>query len=105
MSLARRRRKPLRDMVARAARGVKAALIVKSFVQNPVMSGAKMVINKAAKLDNYRKIVGPYRNRVQYLNPRTKRWIVKDRKTGRIIRVSKGPKPFKNIRKVLRKNR
>lgn len=102
--MAKRKRKPLRDLTARIARVVKAVLTMKSFMQNPVGKGAEMIIDKATRLDNHRKLKGAYRNRVQYLNPRIKRWVVKDMKTGRFVRVKRDSKPFKNIRKALRKS-
>ena len=79
--MARIRRKIWRDIIAKVARTVKTGLTIHSFVKNPVNASINKALDKAAKLDNYRKLKGMYRNRVQYLNPRTKRWVIKDTKT------------------------
>jgi len=103
--MARIRRKIWRDIIAKAARATKAALTIQGFVKNPINTSIKVALNKATSLDKYRKLRGMYRNRVQYLNPRTKRWIIKDTRTGKIVWVKKTPGPAKNIRKVIKKRR
>lgn len=103
--MARIRRKIWRDVIAKVARTMKTGLTIHGFVRNPIGTSIKVALNKAEKLDVYRKLRGMYRNRVQYLNPRTKRWVIKDAKTGKIIRVKKTPGPAKNTRKVIRKRR
>ncbi|WP_420454035.1 hypothetical protein [Rubrivirga sp.] len=42
---------------------------------------------------------GAVKNRVQVLNPVTKRWVKLDTKTGRIIDHKKTPGEYKGIRK------
>ena len=43
--------------------------------------------------------VGAVRDRVQVLNPITKRWVKLDTRTGRIIDHKKTPGPYKGVRK------
>ena len=42
---------------------------------------------------------GAVKDRVQVLNPMTKRWVKLDTRTGRIIDHKKTPGPYKGIRK------
>ena len=42
---------------------------------------------------------GAVRNRVQALNPKTKRWVKIDTAKGKIISHKKTPGPYKGIRK------
>ena len=42
---------------------------------------------------------GSVKDRVQVLNPVTKRWVKLDTKTGRIIDHKKTPGPYKGVRK------
>ncbi len=42
---------------------------------------------------------GSVRNRVQALNPKTKRWVKIDTKKGKIISHKSTPGPYKRIRK------
>ena len=46
---------------------------------------------------NHRK--GTVKDRVQVLNPVTKRWVKLDTRTGRILDHKKTPGPYKGIRK------
>lgn len=42
---------------------------------------------------------GAVSNRVQVLNPVTKRWVKLDTKTGRIVDHKRTPGPYKGVRK------
>ena len=42
---------------------------------------------------------GSVKNRVQVLNPVTKRWVKLDTQTGRIIDHKKTPGPYKGVRR------
>jgi len=101
--LAKLKRKRLRDFISKAARSLNMIWTTKSFLSNPIKTSAKIALKKAESLGNYRKIKGVYRNRVQYLNPRNKRWVIIDTNRRKIIRVKKTPGPAKNIRKITRK--
>ena len=39
-----------------------------------------------------------YKNRIQMYNPRTKKWVKLDTKTGRIIGHKSDKKPYKNVK-------
>ena len=52
-----------------------------------------------AKRDRSGKLKGPISNRVQALNPVTKKWVKIDTTTGRIVAHKKSSKPYKSIRK------
>lgn len=43
--------------------------------------------------------LGPIKNRIQSLNPRTKQWVKTNTKTGKFIDVKGNGTPFKGIRK------
>ena len=42
---------------------------------------------------------GAVRNRIQFYNPKVKRWVKMDTKKGRIISVKSDKKPYKGITK------
>jgi hypothetical protein len=52
-----------------------------------------------AKRDESGKLKGAISNRVQVLNPVTKRYVKIDTERGRIVDHKKSPGPYKNIRK------
>jgi hypothetical protein len=43
--------------------------------------------------------LGPIKNRIQSLNPRSKRWTKSSTKTGKFINVKSDAKPFKSVRR------
>lgn len=43
--------------------------------------------------------VGSVKNRSQFVNPETGRWVKRDTATGRIIATKSDGKPFKGVRK------
>ncbi len=53
--------------------------------------------------DSDGKLKGVVKNRVQALNPITKRWVKIDTTTGRIVGHKKSPEPYKHIRKYNKK--
>ena len=52
-----------------------------------------------AKRDESGKLRGSISNRVQALNPVTKRWVKIDTSTGKIIGHKSSSTPYKNVRK------
>lgn len=54
---------------------------------------------KMAKRDESGKLRGSISNRVQALNPVTKRWVKIDTNTGKIIAHKSSSPPYKNVRK------
>ncbi len=52
-----------------------------------------------AKRTKSGKLSGAISNRVQVLNPVTKRYVKIDTERGRIIEHKKSPGPYKNVRK------
>jgi len=52
-----------------------------------------------AKRDESGKLKGAISNRVQVLNPVTKRYVKIDTERGRIVDHKKSPGPYKNVRK------
>jgi len=69
--------------------------------KNPIKTIFHMLIQKGSNIDTRRKRIGMVKNKDQFYNSRTKRWVVRNRKTGRIERQSsrKGM-PYKGIRKI-----
>ena len=41
-----------------------------------------------------------YKNRVQIFNPKLKRWVKLDKKTGKILSCKSDKKPYKNVEMV-----
>jgi len=88
-----------RKVIKKVALIIKNFQKTKSYMKNPLKSVANDLINHASKLDTKRKDNGSIKNRVQVYNPKTKRFVVKDSKTGKILRNrSKKGTPYKNIR-------
>jgi len=52
-----------------------------------------------AKTTNQGGRVGAVRDRIQVLNPVTRRWVKLDTKTGKIVAQKKDSVPYKGIRK------
>ncbi len=52
-----------------------------------------------AKTTNEGARVGTVRDRIQVLNPVTRRWVKLDTKTGKIVAQKKDSVPYKGIRK------
>lgn len=88
-----------RKVIKKVALGIKKYQKTKNYMKNPIKSTANDLINHASKLDTKRKNKGSVKNRVQVYNPKTKRFVVKNSKTGKILRNrSKKGTPYKNIR-------
>lgn len=91
--------KKSRKVIKKLALSIKKYINTKNYMKNPIKSAANNLINHSSKLDTKRKNKGSIKDRVQVYNPKTKRFVVKDRKTGKILRSrSKKGTPYKNIR-------
>lgn len=71
----------------------------KNLIKNPIKETINLLIDKASQIDTTRKSYGIQKNRAQFYNPRTKRWVLFDTKRHRIIRQRslKGI-PYKNVK-------
>lgn len=56
-------------------------------------------MNKKTKKEKSRKKRKYVKNRFQVYNPKIKRWVKIDSKTGRIISVKSDGKPYKGVRR------
>lgn len=91
--------KKYRKAIKKAAIGIKKYQKTKDYMKNPIKSAVNGLINRASELDTKRKAKGSVKDRVQVYNSKTKRFIVKDTKTGKILRNrSKKGTPYKGIR-------
>ena len=71
----------------------------KNYAKNPLKETFNQVLERASKIDTTRKNVGQIRKRRQIYNPRTKRFVKINTKTGKIMGMrSKKNIPYKNIR-------
>ncbi len=93
----------MRKFVAAIGKGTKRALDAYGWAKSPHIKVVESAADRMSRADDLRKIRGAQRNRVQYLNPKTQRWVKVDTKTGKIVGHKKTPGPYKNVRKM--KNR
>ena len=93
----------IRKFVAGVGKSAKGVLDAYSWLKSPHIKAAEAVADKMSKADSGRKIRGPQRNRAQYLNHRTNKWVKVDTRTGKIISQKKTYGPYKNVRKLKRK--
>lgn len=86
----------------------KAAKIGAQFIQRiskahkiltkPVRSAGELAINKLANMNTKRKQSGNVRNRDQIYNPKTQRFVKRDRKTGKFVQCSsRKNRPYANV--------
>ncbi|MDG6933741.1 MAG: hypothetical protein JRN68_03500 [Nitrososphaerota archaeon] len=59
----------------------------------------KKVSDRLVSYGNRSTVAGNYRNRKQFLNPKTGKWTKFDTKTHRIVGVKKDYTPYKRVRK------
>ncbi len=89
----------IRKFVAGVGKSAKGVLDAYSWLKSPHIKAAEAVADKMSKADSGRKIRGYQRNRVQYVNPRTGKWVKMDTRTGKIVGHKKDYAPYKNVRK------
>ena len=72
---------------------------LKNYLKNPLGEALNLSLDRASKMNTKRKNVGQVRNRKQFYNPRIKRYVKMNTKTGKIVGVRsiKGVR-YKNIR-------
>ena len=90
----------MRKFVAGVGKSAKGALDAYSWMKSPHMKAAEVIADKMSKADSGRKIRGYQRKRVQYINPKTGKWVKIDTRTGKIVGYKKTYGPYKNVRKM-----
>lgn len=81
------------------AKGIKIFQKTKNYIKNPIKESINTGIDKALKMDTSRKSVGMQKNRAQFYNKRTKRFVKFNTKTKKIMgQRSKKGTPYKKIR-------
>ena len=76
-------------------------LSVRKMVKNPAKATLNTLLKKGSNINTKRNQKGMIKNKVQVYNNKTKRWVVKNTKTGKFERQgSRKAIPYKNIRKV-----
>lgn len=90
-----------KKLIKKISRNLSDTSKIAKLMKYPSKAIFNMLIQKGKNIDTRRKQVGMIKNKDQFYNKRTKRWVVRNRKTGKIERQSsrKGV-PYKGIRKI-----
>lgn len=73
---------------------------------NPLKAAGEIAIDRLANMDTKRKSRGYIGNRDQVYNPKTQRFVKRDRKTGKFIQCSsRRNRPYANVAYHKRKSR
>lgn len=92
-----------RKLLGSSSRGAKKALEVYKFAKDPVSTVVEKALAKASTADKVPMRRGVFRNRLQYYNSRTRKWVKVDTKTGRIL--GQKDTPWKNVRRKKNKKK
>lgn len=88
-----------KKFIKNIATSLKILQKTRNYTKNPLKETFNLALDRASKIDTTRKNVGQVSNRRQVYNPRTKRYMKINTKTGRIMGMrSKKGVPYKNIR-------
>ena len=98
-------KRKLMDAAKVGGEAIQSGRKVEATARNPVGFALDTFAESAVRWGSRPKRQGAVRGKVQYLNPRTGRWVKVDRKKGKIVRPKKTLGPYKGVRKARRKRR
>ena len=92
-----RKERQIRKIIGKGARLGLGVMELKEVVTSPHTYAIKKALKSASSVDKVKMRRGAYKNRVQILNPHTKRYYVRDTRTHKILYGGKRC-PYKNVR-------
>ncbi len=94
----RRWKRRLKSFARGTGKAGTAVLDAEAAVRNPPKFALRKGLERMRRWGEKPSRQGVVREREQSYNPRTKQWVKRDTRTGKIVGVKKGHKPFKSVR-------
>ena len=88
----------LKKIARGTGRAGTAALDAEAAVRNPPKFALRKGLERIRRWGEKPSRQGVVRRREQSYNPKTGQWVKRDTRTGKIVGVKKGHRPFKNVR-------